>query len=76
MPVVRCEDLTKLECVVVFDGSEEYVTGQLVAHAKSSHGLGFSEADVEALWKPKPEPKKKVVKKAAKPKKRVWRRKK
>lgn len=41
--VLKCKEF---ECLVVFDGPEDYVLGQMVGHLKGTHGVN---ATVDSL---------------------------
>ena len=58
MAVIRCEEITGIECAIVFDGDWDMVAPQMIAHAKGSHGLFIGEDDIRT---PKPKVEEDVV---------------
>jgi hypothetical protein len=59
MAIIRCQGLTGIECEVAFDGEEEFIIGQAIAHAKGTHKVAISEEQIRRdYWEKPVEPEK------------------
>ncbi len=54
MAIIRCQGVTGIECEAVFDGEEEFVIGQMIAHARGTHQEAVSEAQIRNDYWEKP----------------------
>lgn len=57
MAIIRCKDITGIECEVAFDADEEFAISQMIGHAKGSHGLSISEDQIRDYWEKPSDPK-------------------